>query len=232
MYSRVVGYFRPTREWNKGKAKEFVARKVYKYKTGLRPVDKHDTLQRQVAGITGLSVAGYIKSTLSDYPGKTQASIMFTYRCNLACPWCHNGPVVEGERGDVTLVDVFRHVTSTCHKYLVVSGGKPTIQKGLVPFLRLIKQAGVCIKLNSTGTLPKILEQILTEKLIDFIAMDIKCALENYGSHWKKVKARVLEESIMIIKNSGIPYEFRTTAVPELVDVEDLLEAKQLAERI
>ncbi|KAF4972611.1 hypothetical protein FSARC_884 [Fusarium sarcochroum] len=233
VYSRIVGYFRPTRDWNRGKAKEFVERKVYKYETGLERANsdkKIQDLERQVADIADLPVAGYIQSTLSDYPGKMQASIMFTSRCNLACPWCHNGPLVQGERDDVTILDVFRHITSTSHKSLVVSGGEPTIHKGLLPFLRILKSAGVSVKLDSNGTSPDVLKQVFTEKLVDFVAMDIKCALENYKRvTGRKVKPKLLEASIDLIKNSGVPYEFRTTVVPELVDMEDLFEAKRLS---
>ncbi|CAH0052179.1 unnamed protein product [Clonostachys solani] len=236
VYSRIVGYFRPTRDWNRGKATEFAERKTYNYKTGLQRLEtdkvdgEHEELERQVAGITDLPLAGYIKSTLSDYPGKLQASILFTSRCNLACPWCHNGPLVEGEREDVTILDAFRHITSTSHKSLVISGGEPTIHKGLLPFLRILKQAGVSVKLDSNGTSPAVLKQVFDENLVNFVAMDIKCALENYKKvTGRKVKPKVLEASIELIKNSGVPYEFRTTVVPSLVDVEDLFEAKRLS---
>ncbi|KAK7572408.1 hypothetical protein V3481_017603 [Fusarium oxysporum f. sp. vasinfectum] len=213
--------------------KEFVQRKVYKYETGLEGVNddnEFQDLEKQVAAIQDLPVAGYIKSTLSDYPGKMQASIMFTSRCNLACPWCHNGPLVQGECDDVTIVDIFRHITSTSHKSLVVSGGEPTIHKGLLPFLRILKAAGISVKLDSNGTSPDILKQVFSENLVDFVAMDIKCALANYKRvTGRKVKPKLLEASIDLIKNSGVPYEFRTTVVPELVDVEDLFEAKRLS---
>ncbi|KAF4986889.1 hypothetical protein FDECE_15711 [Fusarium decemcellulare] len=236
VYSRIVGYFRPTRDWNKGKAVEFTTRKVYQYKTGLPSSEEANGddglrhLERQVKEITDLPVAGYIKMTLSDYPGKVQASIMFTSRCNLACPWCHNGPLVRGERDDVTILDVFRHITSTSHKSLVVSGGEPTIHKGLIPFLRILKKAGVSIKLDSNGTAPETLREVFAEKLVDFVAMDIKCALENYKKvSGRKISPKMLEKSIALIKESGVPYEFRTTVVPSLTDMEDLFEAKRLA---
>ncbi|KAM0431492.1 hypothetical protein ACHAPT_005470 [Fusarium lateritium] len=236
VYSRIVGYFRPTRDWNKGKAAEFTARKVYRYisDSPLSEAGNGQTelqkLERQVAEIDDLPVAGYIKMTLSDYPGKMQASIMFTSRCNLACPWCHNGPLVLGERDDLTGQDVFNHITSTSHKSLVISGGEPTIHKGLLPFMRLLKKAGVTIKLDTNGTSPEVLRQAFSEKLVDFVAMDIKCALEKYKTvAGKRIKPKVLQASIELIKESGVPYEFRTTVVPSLVDVEDLFEAKRLA---
>ncbi|KAF7790785.1 hypothetical protein EIP86_001742 [Pleurotus ostreatoroseus] len=233
VYSRIVGYFRPVRDWNKGKTVEFGQRKTYRY-----PVEaieggeaKQKELEKRVGELVDqLPVAGYTKLTLSDWPGNPQASIMFTSKCNLACPWCHNGPLVNGECDGYTILDVFRHITSTSHKSLVISGGEPTIHKGLVPFMRLLRQAGVHIKLDSNGTSPAVLRRVFGERLVDFVAMDIKCALENYAKvAGKKVSPRVLEKSIGLIKESGVPYEFRTTVVPELVDMEDLYEAKRLA---
>ncbi|KAM5349591.1 hypothetical protein ACJ41O_006096 [Fusarium nematophilum] len=232
VYSRIVGYFRPTRDWNRGKAAEFVARKTYKYIGGPSSDGSSglQDLERQIAEMVDLPVAGYIKTTLSDYPGKMQAAIMFTSRCNLSCPWCHNGPLVRGERDGMTSLDVFRHITSTSHRSLVISGGEPTMHKGLVPFLRILKNAGVSVKLDSNGTAPDVLRQVFKEKLVDFVAMDIKCALENYKkAAGRKVDPSVLQESIGLIKGSGVRYEFRTTVVPTLVDMEDIFEAKRLA---
>jgi anaerobic ribonucleoside-triphosphate reductase activating protein len=113
---------------------------------------------------------------------------------------------------------------------LVVSGGEPTIHKGLLPFLRLLKSADISIKLDSNGTSPEVLKQVFAENLVDFVAMDIKCALENYKRvTGRKVKPKLLEASINLIKSSGVPYEFRTTVVPELMDMEDVFEANRLS---
>ncbi|QPG75285.1 hypothetical protein FOA43_002636 [Brettanomyces nanus] len=209
VYSRIVGYYRPTKDWNTGKKDEFSKRKYFSQ-------DK-------------VPVAGFTKQTLTDYPGKI-ASIMFTSRCNLSCPWCHNGSIVRGERDNITLQDVVDSVQKSKHKNLVISGGEPTIHKGLIPFLRLLKRLGISVKLDSNGTSPDTLRIIFSEGLIDFIAMDIKCALERYkevAGH--AVDPNVLRESIELIKSSGIPHDFRTTVVPDLVDIEDLIECKRLA---
>lgn len=232
VYSRIVGYYRPTRDWNKGKAEEFMERKTYLNPLDMDEESKKLDLERRVAEIVDadLPVAGYTKLTLSDWPGKMEAAIMFTSRCNLSCPWCHNGPLVRGERDQYTLLDIFRHVTATPHKSLVISGGEPTIHKGLLPFMRLLRQAGVSIKLDHNGTSPAVLLRVFDEKLVDFVAMDIKCALGNYKKvTGKKVAPKTLESSIALIKASGVPHAFRTTVVPSLVDMEDLFEAKRLA---
>ncbi|KAI9731496.1 MAG: hypothetical protein M1834_004616 [Cirrosporium novae-zelandiae] len=224
VYSRIVGYFRPTKDWNKGKKEEFAMRKLYRYTT-------ETVKENKLPVITDLPVAGYTKLTLSDYPGKIQASIMFTSLCNLSCPWCHNGSIVRGEREDITAQDVFRQITASEHKNLVISGGEPTINAGLIPFLRLLKKAGVSVKLDTNGTAPEVLRRIFAENLVDFVAMDIKCALHKYKKvAGRYVDARVLETSIRMIKTSNVPYEFRTTVVPSLVDVEDLMACKELAD--
>lgn len=229
VYSRIVGYFRPTKDWNKGKKEEFAKRKLYRLPMEPISMNKGDSLEL-AAIMPDFPVAGYTKLTLSDYPGKVPASIMFTSRCNLACPWCHNGPIVRGERDSVTAQDVFKHITASEHKNLVVSGGEPTIHAGLVPFLRLLKKSEVSVKLDTNGTSPDVLRQVFSENLVDFVAMDIKCALERYKQvAGRAVDVEVLESSIQLIKDSGVPYEFRTTVVPSLVDVEDLMACKDLA---
>lgn len=170
-----------------------------------------------------------MKQTLIDYPGK-MASIMFTSTCNLACPWCQNGPVVRGESPLIPIENVFDYVENSKHKNLVISGGEPTIQRGLIPFLRLLKKSGISVKLDTNGTNPQVLEKIFNEHLIDYIAMDIKGSLDRYKEiAGKYVKPEVLKRSIEMIKNSGVPYQFRTTVVPGLVDLEDLVQCKKLS---
>lgn len=233
VYSRIVGYFRPVRNWNAGKTAEFKQRKTYLLPAADVGSDEAATarLEKQVADLVKhLQIAGYTKLSLGDWPGKVEAAIMFTSRCNLACPWCHNGPVVEGHDTNTTIVDVFKHIVSTPHKSLVISGGEPTIHQGLLPFMRILREAGISIKLDSNGTSPSTLRQVIDEQLADFIAMDIKCALKNYKAvTGRNVSSKTLEASISLIKGSGLPHEFRTTVVPDLVDMEDVFEAKRLA---
>lgn len=210
IYSRVVGYYRPTREWNDGKQIEFKKRKTYSE-------DK-------------LPIAGFMKQTLIDYPGKI-ASIMFTSRCNLACPWCQNGPIVQGETNDMSIQDVVENIQHSKNKNLVISGGEPTIHAGLIPFLKLLKRLKVSVKLDTNGTNPNVLKRIFQGKLVDYVAMDIKGKLDRYKVvAGKYVKPDLLRESINLIKTSGIPHQFRTTVVPGLVDIEDLVACKALAD--
>jgi ribonucleoside-triphosphate reductase (formate) len=258
VYTRIVGYYRPTKDWNKGKKQEYIERETYKttVSAGLMTpplsetktdadvdVDEDGKAMASLSLRNGLStpppdeleealdlpVAGYTKNTYSDYPGKI-ASIMFTSRCNLACSWCHNGPVVRGQRDGITASDVLEHISKSRNRNLVVSGGEPTIHASLIPFLRVLRARGISVKLDTNGTNPDVLRRVLAEGLVDFVAMDIKCALDRYRQvAGKAVDPAVLEETIEMIKASGVPYQFRTTVVPGLVDIEDLMEAKALA---
>lgn len=242
IYSRIVGYFRPVQDWNRGKKNEYGTRKTYKFDRNLLEGVSSPTLVKgddpnivqdselYVPELADLPIAGFIKQTFSDFPGRTQASIMFTSRCNLSCGWCHNGPVVCGERGGFTAPEVLQYVSNTSHKTLVVSGGEPTIHRGLLPFLRALRRHGITIKLDTNGTNPDVVRQVIDEGLADFFAMDIKADPKRYAQvAGKKVDPKLLEESIELIKTSGIPHEFRTTVVPGVVDMEDLAKAKSLA---
>jgi len=237
VYSRIVGYFRPTRDWNRGKKEEFSLRKTYRYPGQASLTAEKRLCNGQLASALGelqLPIAGFIPQTFSDYPGKVQASIMFTSGCNLACPWCHNGPVVRGEADPdspvVTPSEVLDHVTASAHKSLVVSGGEPTMHAGLVPFLRILRSHGISVKLDSNGTSPSVLRRVFAERLVDFVAMDIKAALPRYRKvAGRKVDVSLLAESISLIRESGVAHQFRTTLVPDLVDMEDLVECKRLA---
>ncbi|KAI5291872.1 hypothetical protein KEM54_003728 [Ascosphaera aggregata] len=263
VYSRIVGYYRPVQDWNKGKKTEYSMRKTYKYDTRL--LHKSETSSARsvsseadaetgstsdssvsdsgiltlpcdvdyelgVPELADLPIAGFIKQTFSDFPGKSQACMVFTSRCNLSCGWCHNGPIVCGERDGYTATEVLQHVVNTPHKTLVVSGGEPTIHRGLLPFLRALRRRGVTIKLDTNGTNPDVVRQVIDEGLADFFAMDIKADPARYAEvAGKKVDPQLLLDTIELIKASGIAHEFRTTVVPDIVDMEDLAVAKRLA---
>ncbi|KAI5302713.1 hypothetical protein KEM56_000432 [Ascosphaera pollenicola] len=231
-------------DWNKGKKKEYSMRKTYTFdskqletdscsimrETTESSVSKDLDSELYIPEVADLPIAGFINQTFSDFPGRTQACMMFTSRCNLSCGWCHNGPVVCGERDGVTATEVLNYVSDTTHKTLVVSGGEPTIHRGLLPFLRALRRHGITIKLDTNGTNPEVVRHVIDEKLADFVAMDIKADPARYAQvAGKKVDPKLLEETISLIKASGIPHEFRTTVIPDVVDIEDLAKAKKLA---
>ena len=119
-------------------------------------------------------------------------------------------------------------MSKTKHKALVVSGGECTLQKDLIPFLKLCKEYGISVKLDSNGSNPLILQKIIDSKLVDFIAMDVKGKLEKYKEiTGKALRPKLLRKSISIIKESGLPHQFRTTVVPNLIDIEDIISIKK-----
>jgi len=162
--------------------------------------------------------------TMLDYPDKV-ACIAFTPGCNMRCGFCHNPEFVLPEK-IAELQDNFI-AQETFFNFLdkrrgllegvVVSGGEPTVWADLPEFFREIKKRGFLAKLDTNGHHPEMLERLLREKLVDYVAMDVKTSLTEYpklvGS---RVKPEHIRESIDLLKRSGVPYEFRTTLVKEL----------------
>lgn len=172
-------------------------------------------------------LGGLQKLTLIDYPGQIAATV-FTVGCNFRCPFCHNPELVllseEFERGSISEVEFFEFLKSRKGKLdgVCVTGGEPTIQPDILDFLRKIKKLGFLVKLDSNGTRPDVLEKAFSEKLIDYVAMDIKNCLESYNKTCGAVvDLEKIKLSIDLIRNSKIPYEFRTTVVPGIHTMKD-----------
>lgn len=171
-------------------------------------------------------IKGLVKTTLIDYPGKVACTV-FLARCNFRCPYCQNPDLVAGYDGlpTITKEEVFERLKSR-KKWLdgvCISGGEPTLNEELPEFLRKIKSVGFLIKLDTNGTNPEMLKKLLDEKLVDYIAMDIKAPLERYEEVVKtKVDLEKIKKSVEIICKSGVDYEFRTTVVPGLLSGEDI----------
>ena len=171
---------------------------------------------------------GINKTTLLDFP-KHLACTVFTGRCNLRCPFCHNAdlvlqpdtqPVITEE----TVLSFLERRKGTLEG-ICVTGGEPTLQKDLLPFLARCKELGYLTKLDTNGTRPDVIRAALEQNLLDYIAMDIKNSPARYAetAGLSAVRFSDFENSVELIKNSGLPYEFRTTVVKELHTKEDLL---------
>ena len=181
-------------------------------------------------------IATYLPLTLCDYPEKIAAAI-FTQGCNFRCPWCHNKHLIPiAETQSKTTIDsntLLVEVSARCHdgtlQGLVISGGEPTVQPDLLSFLRECKTRGIPIKLDTNGSAPEILRACFAEGLIAFVAMDIKAPFEKYellcGT---PVNTAAITESIAAIIASGIPHQFRTTVVPELLNDSDIAAIRAL----
>ena len=166
-------------------------------------------------------IGGVQEFTTLDFPGRL-ATVVFTAGCNFRCGYCHNPQFVDEEQVKKTMV---RNIPEeTFFKFLekrkgklegvCISGGEPTLQSDILDFARKIKQAGFLVKLDTNGTKPAVLDKMIAEKVVDFFAMDIKTSLLRYKEIIKAgFSVADIGKSKEIIKNSGLPYEFRTTAV-------------------
>ena len=175
-------------------------------------------------------IGGLQKFSLLDYPGHI-AAIVFTQGCNFRCSFCYNPMLVLPKNRDkedhshISEDDLFEFLKSRAGKLdgIVVTGGEPTVHNDLPELIKKIKDLGFKVKLDSNGTNPEMLKKLIEKKLIDYIAMDIKTSPDNYKKVTKdKTHLEKVEKSIKIVVGSKLPYEFRTTVVPEVVEKDDI----------
>ncbi|MCK9328401.1 MAG: anaerobic ribonucleoside-triphosphate reductase activating protein [Candidatus Cloacimonetes bacterium] len=175
-------------------------------------------------------IGGLQKSSLIDYPGKVTC-IIFTQGCNFACPWCHNGSLLnQSKESLISEKTIFEFLNQRINLLdaVTITGGEPTIQKKLIPFLYKLRKLPFLIKLDTNGYNPKVLNEIVANKLVDYVAMDVKAPLHKYSLLTNTaVNVTLIKESIQIIKQSGIDYEFRTTYVAGLLNENDLVTISQ-----
>lgn len=165
--------------------------------------------------------AGFQKTSLIDYPDRV-ASVLFTAGCNLRCPYCHNGDLVEGYTGPFQEGEAIIEILLGRKRYVdsvVVTGGEPTMDPGLSAFLGRLRGLGFDIKLDTNGLKPDALRECLP--YLNFVAMDVKTSLENYALLGTEDTAAIMG-SIKLIMDSGLDYEFRCTAVPGFVEKETI----------
>ncbi len=177
-------------------------------------------------------IGGVQKLSLVDFPGKT-AAVIFTIGCNMRCGYCHNPELVLPERGaqGIATDAVFQFLESRRGKLdgVVVSGGEPTMHEDLPELATRLKDKGFLVKLDSNGTHPAMLQQMLAAGSLDFIAMDIKAPLERYSEvAARPIDTAAIQESIRTIMDSGLPHEFRTTIVREQLSFADMEKIGQL----
>ncbi len=181
-------------------------------------------------------IGGLEKLSLIDFPGKI-AAVVFTKSCNFRCHFCYNPMLVlDDKEEDSSLIleeDLLLFLKSRIGKLeaVVISGGEPTLYLDLKEFIIKIKKLGFKVKLDTNGTNPKILGELIDEKLIDYIAMDIKAPLDKYSQVvGVSIDKEKIKRSIDLIMEDKVDYEFRTTIVPGLHDKEDILQmAKEIA---
>ena len=173
-----------------------------------------------------MNIAGLQKMTLLDYPGKIACTV-FLPGCNLRCPFCHNASLVLPDRLQplMTQDELLEFLSTRTRKLegVCVSGGEPTLHHDLPELLRQIRSLGFSVKLDTNGTRPTMLQTILDEGLADYVAMDIKNAPDKYaGTCGGADVLPAVQESIRLVMNSGVDYEFRTTVLHPWHTPEDL----------
>jgi len=172
-----------------------------------------------------LPIKGIQKTTLVDYPGKI-ASTIFLAGCNFRCPYCHNVPLLKDTEvlPDIPEAELLlllkerkKYIDGVC-----ITGGEPTLYPELPELIKKIKALGYQVKLDTNGSNPKMLKELIKKKLIDHIAMDIKGSEDNYAeSAGAEVDLERIRESVELIKQGGVKYEFRTTVLPRFFKKED-----------
>lgn len=179
-------------------------------------------------------IAGLQKNSLVDYRGKV-AAVVFTPYCNFNCYYCHNRMLLEHDPRK------FRYTPTDEEEFfafldkrvgllhgVVVTGGEPTLQKDLPEFIKEIRKKGFPVKLDTNGGHPEVLAGLLSEGLLDAVAMDIKSPLELYNEICGvTVDIDKIKKSISLIMDSGLEYEFRTTVTPEFT-IEDVEKTAEL----
>lgn len=174
-----------------------------------------------------MEIYGLVKSSLIDYPGKVCA-IVFTGGCNFRCNFCYSGELVLPEKIntqpkiDSNYLENFLQERKGLIDAIVICGGEPTLHNDLPEFVAKLKSYGYLVKLDTNGTNPEMLKQLIAGKLLDYVAMDIKGPKEKYKQICGvDLDIKKVEESVEILKNSDIGFEFRTTVAPSDLEKSD-----------
>jgi pyruvate formate lyase activating enzyme len=172
-------------------------------------------------------IGGYLPCSLCDYPGQV-AAVVFTQGCNFRCPFCHNGRLLprEAAAADAPSVDAvlerLRHRRGQLTA-VVVSGGEPTLHADLPLFLARVRALGFAVQLDTNGSRPALLRQLLQARLLDAVALDIKAPWAQYARLTGGfAPTAAIRESLALLQQSGVPYRCRTTQVPALLSNDDL----------
>lgn len=188
-----------------------------------------------------MQIGGIQKFSLIDYPGKISA-VIFLLGCNFRCGFCHNPELVDPKLiksehqttgSNVTEEEILGFLAVRQGKLdgVCITGGEPTIWRDLPEFIAKIRKLGFLVKLDTNGTDPETVKELIDKKLVDYFAIDIKNSPEKYGGTVNvSVKLADIENTLKAIATSGIPLELRTTVVPGLIIKEDFVKIKKWLE--
>jgi pyruvate formate lyase activating enzyme len=177
-----------------------------------------------------MEIKGFVGVSLSDWDGKV-SSVIFLPHCNLRCPFCYNKNLVLHPEEMLTIpfvqVENYLEANQKWIDGVVITGGEPTLHKDLLLLCEKIKKADFDVKVDTNGTNPKMIGELIDKRLIDFVAMDVKAPLnkDEYSAACGLSVVPFLEkinETIKILLTDVVKYEFRTTVVPTLHRLEDV----------
>ena len=174
-------------------------------------------------------LAGLQKLTLLDFPGKVACTV-FTAGCNFRCGFCHNASLVlrPGQAAPMSMEEFFAFLQKRrgILDGVCVTGGEPLLHEDLPALLAGIRELGFAVKLDTNGSDPQRLEWILTQHLVDYVAMDLKNCADRYGETigLPGFDVTPIRRSVELLMNGDTPYEFRTTIVKKLHDLPEIRE--------
>jgi pyruvate formate lyase activating enzyme len=169
------------------------------------------------------------KSTLIDYPGKVSA-IVFTSGCNLNCGYCYN-PELRNFSPRIAEEEVLSFLRTRCNQLdaVTITGGEPTVQADLLSFAKKVKALGFLVKLDTQGTNPRKVRELIRAEMVDYIAMDVKAPLSRYAEVTNSyIDQQAIKESISLVMREAPDYEFRTTVVANQLGIADISEIGKL----
>jgi len=179
--------------------------------------------------IEGVHIGGFKPASMLERPGLI-SSIIFAVGCNLRCPFCHN-PELISEKSDVPPYPLSEIMKMLMEKRdwidsVIFTGGEPTLQPGMEIIMRKVKDEGFQVGLHTNGTNPLMIDSLLRDKILSYLAMDIKNSREKYTKTigTKRINFKRIEESIELVKSAGSTIDtiFRTTVVPGYVEEADI----------
>lgn len=173
-----------------------------------------------------MNIGGFQKTSLLDYPGYI-STIIWTVGCNFNCPFCYNTDLVKGNAGTVPEKQIMDYLEKRkgIVEALVISGGEPFLQKDLESFCQKIKKQNLLIKIDTNGTFPDKLKNLIDKKLVDYVSVDVKAPKDKYEKlAGVKTDIKKIQKTIDILQKSSVDYEFRTTFVPSFLQKQDIIE--------
>lgn len=174
-----------------------------------------------------MKICGFQKMTMLDFPGKVACTV-FTGGCNFRCPFCHNALLVtdidESSTFDEEEIIAYLYKRKGIIDGVCITGGEPLMQKDIAEFLEKVKETGIPVKLDTNGSYPQKLRELVDKKLVDYVAMDIKNSKAKYAETvgLPSYDIAKVEESVDFLLSDAVDYEFRTTVVKEFHTKEDI----------